>query len=97
MKNRGVWVAFLVMCFLVVGLTGMFASYSTAIPLEAAMMKAAALDPTAQAAALADGRREAEAVGKRTRLMVGVVTVLAAGLGSGILLIAAKGASKEAA
>ena len=94
MKNRGVWVAFLVMCFLVVGLTGLFASYSTAIPLEAAILKAAASDPSERASVMADGRREADAVGARTRLMLGVITVLAAGLGSGILLIAAKGAER---
>jgi len=90
MKNRGVWVAFLLMCFLVVGLTGLFASYSSAIPLERALVVSASLEGAARAQAIDEGRRESDAVGARTRLMLGVITVLAGGLGAGILLIAAK-------
>jgi len=90
MPNRYVWIAFLLACFLVTGLTGLFASYSTAIPLERAIYRSESLDGSARSAALAEGLRESAAVGSRTRLMLGVVTVLAAGLGSGILLIAAK-------
>jgi hypothetical protein len=94
MPNRYVWIAFLLICFLVTGLTGLFASYAPSIPLERAIHRAEALDPQARTQALADGLREADAVGNRTRLMLGVVTVLAAGLGSGILLLAAKDARR---
>ena len=42
-------------------------------------------------------RREAASVGYRTRLMLGVVTVLAAGLGAGILTLARRQAAREQA
>jgi hypothetical protein len=124
MQNRFTWVAFLVVCFLVTGLTGLFASYSGVIPLERAIHRSRALDaalatdgsaatlgpllgadadlvahaagdlPARVAAAretvLSEGEREAAAVSSRTRLMLGVITVLAAGLGAGILLLAGK-------
>jgi len=90
MPNRYVWIAFLLTCFLVTGLTGLFASYSTAIPLERAIHRSESLDGAARTEALAEGLRESAAVGSRTRLMLGVVTVLAGGLGAGILLFAAK-------
>ncbi len=44
MQNRGVWVAFLLVCFLLTGLVGLFASYATRIPLERALHRSAALD-----------------------------------------------------
>lgn len=42
-------------------------------------------------------RREAASVDYRTRLMLGVVTLLAAGLGAGIMAIARRGAAQQAA
>jgi hypothetical protein len=124
MPNRLVWAAFLVVCFLVTGLVGLFASYAGAIPLERAVHRIRVLDQAlttdgsqeavarllgpdtdlvarqagdlparvaaARAAILEEGEREAEAVGNRTRLMLGVVTVLAAGLGSMVLLLAVR-------
>jgi hypothetical protein len=124
MQNRLAWVAFLVVCFLVTGLTGLFASYSGVIPLERAIHRSRALDNAlttdgsaaalshllggdadlvargsgdllarvarAREAVLSEGEREAAAVASRTRLMLGVITVLAAGLGAGILLLAGR-------
>lgn len=125
MQNRGVWVAFLLMCFLLTGLVGLFASYATAVPLQRALYRSAALDQAlatgtpdpaalravlgpgsgqvlsgrdalpvrvarARAAIRAEADAEERAVATRTRLLVGVVTVLSAGLGAGILLLAAR-------
>ena len=124
-NNRPVWVAFLLMCFLLTGMVGMFASYAASIPLERALYRMEALDaavatgtpdanavhvvlgkagddvltgpgdlPTrlvrARAVIASEGRREAASVAFRTRLMVGIVTLLAAGLGAGIMLIASR-------
>lgn len=137
MRNRGVWIAFLLMCFLITGLVGLFASYATAIPLERALMRTAVLDQvlaaaqgpdapaklealrpqlgeqaplvlsgpgdltarvaTARAAILSEETREANSIGFRTRLMIVVVTVLAAGLGAGLLALAVRGAQREGA
>jgi len=43
-RNSGTWTAFLAMTFAVVGLTGLFATYATPIPLERALARDAALD-----------------------------------------------------
>lgn len=43
-RNSGTWTAFLAMTFIVVGLTGLFATYATPIPLERALARDAALD-----------------------------------------------------
>lgn len=126
--NRGAWIAFLLCCFALTGLVGLFGTYATSIPLERAMHRYAALDealavdPPDQAAirtalgkeaepvlngpgpladrvahARAGVRSEAEAeqrgVAARSRLMLGVITLLAAGLGTGILLLATKQAA----
>ena len=40
-------------------------------------------------------RREAASIGYRTRLMLGIVTLLAAGLGSGILVLVQRGAARD--
>ncbi len=129
-KNTGTWTAFLVVCFAVVGLTGLFASYAAPLSYERADRFDAALDtalategqPDAKprlealrdrldtsAAAVIDGtgplaervaaarrqmhadmQRDADAVGSRLRLMLLVVTVVAALFGA-ILLRAAAG------
>ena len=58
----GVWAAFLAVCFLVVGLMGLFASYAGQIPLERAAYRLHLLDQV-QAAA-----REPDAAGRLTEL-----------------------------
>lgn len=44
MRNRGVWIAFLVTCFALTGLVGLFASYGAAIPLERGLHRESVLD-----------------------------------------------------
>jgi hypothetical protein len=44
MNDRATWTAFLLMCFALVGLTGLFASYATSIPLERALIRTGVLD-----------------------------------------------------
>ena len=130
MRDRATWTAFLIMCFVVTGLTGLFASYATSIPLERALRRSVLFDQVLQAAGLTDGaqrmeelrpalgsaadavlsgpgelaarvaaarvqmlseqEREARSVAWRVRIMVFVVTLLAAGLGAGILMLATK-------
>lgn len=132
MRNRGTWTAFLLMCFAVTGLAGLFASYATSLPLQRALSRSAALDQvlavagqpdaparlealrpalgtsaagvlsgtgdlahrvaSARAVMLAEQEREARSVAYRVRLMLGVITLLASGLGAGILAFASKGA-----
>lgn len=121
-RNNGTWMAFLAMTFVVVGLTGLFASYAAPLPLERALARDAALDEALasggqhdlldklrpqlddSAAAVIDGAgplevrvaaarasmhtellREADSVGTRLRLMIMVVTVVAAIFGAIIL------------
>lgn len=43
-SNRPAWVGFLLMCFAIVGLTGLFASFATSIPVERALIRAGVLD-----------------------------------------------------
>lgn len=125
MRNRGVWIAFLLMCFALTGLVGLFASYATSIPLERALYRNAVLDQAlaagapdqaairrvlgkgadrvlagpgdlaariaaARATVRAEAEREQRSVAFRTRLMLFVVTALAAGFGTGILLLAGR-------
>ena len=130
MNNRPVWVAFLLVCFLLTGLVGLFASYAASIPLERALYRLTALDaatatgtpdadairtvlganaadlltgpgelPTrlrrARAVVRREGEREAAAIGRRTRLLVGIVTVLSAAIGAGILMLASRRPSPD--
>jgi hypothetical protein len=120
--------AFLAMTFMVVGLTGLFASYAAPLPLQRAMARDAALDEALatggqhdalealrtrlddSAAEVIDGTgpltervaaaraamreqltREADAVGDRLRLMLVIVTVVAAVFGA-VVLRASQGA-----
>ena len=62
-SNRPVWIAFLLVCFLLTGMVGLFASYGPAIPLERALRRIETLDrvvaatpPDAAAAELALGK-----------------------------------------
>ncbi len=127
-SNRAAWTAFLLTCFAITGLTGLFASYATSLPLERALRLGAALDRAlttgqaaelealrpalgrsadqvisgpgdlasrvgaARAAMLSEQDREAHSVAHRVRIMLGVVTFMAGGLGAGILALAMKGA-----
>ena len=50
MTDRITWTAFLLMCFAIVGLTGMFATYATTIPLERALIRTGTLDQVLAAA-----------------------------------------------
>jgi hypothetical protein len=43
-SSRGTWTAFLAITFLIVGLTGLFATFSAPLPLERALARDAALD-----------------------------------------------------
>ncbi len=43
-RHSGTWTAFLAMTFIVVGLTGLFATYATPIPLHRALARDTALD-----------------------------------------------------
>ena len=42
--NRNVWIAFLVVCFMLTGLVGLFASYGPSIPLQRALHRIQAVD-----------------------------------------------------
>ncbi len=123
--NRNVWIAFLLACFLLTGLVGLFASYGPSIPIERALHRIAALDQAtagetidrasvqltlgtaaedvlngpgdlqarlarARAAIIADAEEDEAGVGARTRLMIFVVTGLAAALATGILLLVSR-------
>ena len=122
MRNSATWTAFLVMCFALVGLTGLFATFATTIPLERALVRSSVLDQAlvpganlealrpalgssgdavlagpgslasrvagARAAVLADQRRDSANIAYRIRLLVCVITILAAVVGAGILHLA---------
>ena len=120
--NRYVWIAFVLVCFLLTGMVGLFASYGPSIPLERALRRIAAVDEAttagvmdapalrltlgksaddvltgpgdlparlarARSAIIADAEEDEAGVGARTRLMIFVVTALAAAIGTGILLL----------
>ncbi len=121
-RNNGTWMAFLAMTFVVVGMTGLFASFAAPLPLERAMARDAALDEALlsggnpavlsglrerlddSAAAVIDGTgpiearvttartamraellHESDVVGARLRLMLLVITVVAAIFGAVIV------------
>ncbi len=128
MKDRATWTAFLLICFVLVGMTGMFATYATAVPLERALIRTGVLNDVLAAARLPDAParlaalrpalgpsadavlsgpgelwdrvaaervvvldeqgREARSVAHRTRILVGIVTLMAALVGSGIMALA---------
>jgi hypothetical protein len=121
-RNNGTWMAFLAMTFVVVGMTGLFASYAAPLPLERAMARDATLDEALlsggnpavlnglreqlddSAAVVIDGSgpiearvtaartamraellHESDVVGARLRLMLVVITVVAAIFGAVIV------------
>lgn len=133
MRPQATWTAFLLMCFALVGLTGMFASYAVTIPLERTLARTAVLDgvlaesrqpdparlatlrmmlgpdvgprvldgpgdlfdrvAAQRAVVLQEGEREERSVVYRIRLLVAVVTVIAALVGSGIMALSRRGAA----
>lgn len=62
MRNRGVWIAFLLSCFLITGLVGLFGSYATAIPLERALLRMGVLDQVLDASQAPDAAAKLEAL-----------------------------------
>jgi len=130
MNDRATWTAFLLMCFALVGLTGLFATYATTIPWERALIRTGVLDqvlaadrmpdaPTRLAAlrpalgpnadavlsgpgdlwdrvvaerlvVLDEQGREARSVAHRIRVLVGIVTLMAALVGAGIMALASR-------
>ena len=139
MRPDATWTAFLMMCFAVVGLTGLFATFSAGIPLEHGMARLAVLDQVLAAArqpdaatrlpalrpelarslgtleadvvlsgpgelfdrvaaaretVLSETGRESRSVTYRTRLMVGIVTLMAALVGAGIMALSRRGAAQ---
>ena len=48
-RNTGTWIAFLLVCFAVVGLMGLFASYAAPLPYERMMARDSVLDRALQA------------------------------------------------
>jgi len=130
MSSRLTWTAFLMMCFALVGMAGLFASFATTIPWERAVIRGAVLDSVLDAARAPDAparleglrpvlgpiadrlftgpgdirdrvaaeratmldeqRREADSVAHRIRILVIVVTVMAALVGAGIMALAVR-------
>ncbi|MGI4940840.1 MAG: hypothetical protein ACRYHQ_09810 [Janthinobacterium lividum] len=66
MRPQATWTAFLLMCFALVGLTGMFASYAVSIPLDRTLARTAVLDGV-----LAEGRQPDPARQATLRMMLG--------------------------
>ena len=62
MNDRATWTAFLLMCFALVGLTGLFASYATSIPLERALIRTGVLDQVLDAARAPDATARLDAL-----------------------------------
>jgi hypothetical protein len=80
--NLGTWAGFLVACFLILGIAGLFAAFAAPVPYERALALGA--DPALREEAL----RDAAAVAYRLRLMMLVVTPICAATGVGILRLA---------
>ncbi len=62
MNNRAAWTAFLLMCFAIVGMTGLFASFATTIPWERAIIRGAVLDQILAAARAPDAPARLDAL-----------------------------------
>ena len=110
--NRNSFIAFLVACFLVVGLAGLFASYAAAITYQRAFARLAALEhpsppepgapaplpdtPDSRRTILAEANQEAGAVLPRLRLLLAVLTALATVFGTGVALLLRRQAMRAA-
>jgi len=73
----GTWIGFLAMTFMVVGLTGLFATFSAPLPLERALARDAALDDALAAAQGPDAAAAIEAL--RPRLAESAAALLPVG------------------
>jgi hypothetical protein len=73
----GAWMAFLAMTFVVVGLTGLFATFSAPLPLERALARDAALDDALAASHRPDAAAVIEAL--RPRLAESADAILPVG------------------
>ncbi len=62
MNDRATWTAFLLMCFALVGLTGLFATYATTIPWERALIRTGVLDQVLAAARAPDAEARLSAL-----------------------------------
>ena len=62
MNDRATWTAFLLMCFALVGLTGLFATYATTVPLERALIRTGVLDQVLAAARAPDAAARLDAL-----------------------------------
>ena len=62
MSDRVTWTAFLLMCFALVGMAGLFATYATTIPLERALIRTGVLDQVLAAARAPDAAAQLEAL-----------------------------------
>jgi len=65
MRDRATWTAFLLMCFAIVGLTGLFATYSVGIPLERALIRTGVLDQVLAASRAPDSSAQLAALRPR--------------------------------
>ncbi len=75
MRQNLSWVAFLLMCFAVVGLTGLFASYGPLIPLERGVARNAVLDQALAEGRGPDGAARLEALRDPLGSLAGIVLV----------------------
>ena len=62
MKNAPTWSAFLLMCFLVVGIAGQFGTFAPLVPFQAALERSAVLDQALLAGQAPDGPAQLEAM-----------------------------------
>lgn len=62
MKNAPTWSAFLLMCFLVVGIAGQFGTFAPLVPFQAALERSAVLDRALLAGQAPDGPAQLEAM-----------------------------------
>lgn len=62
MKNAPTWSAFLLMCFLVVGIAGQFGTFAPLVPFQAALDRSAVLDRALLAGQAPDGPAQLEAM-----------------------------------
>lgn len=128
MADRVTWTAFLLMCFALVGMSGLFATYATTVPLERALIRTGVLDQVLAASRAEDAParlaalrpalglradavlsgpgelwdrvaaervvvldeqgRDARNVAYRIRVLIVVVTLMAALVGAGIMALA---------
>jgi hypothetical protein len=70
-NGRGAWMMFAALAVMVIGLTGVFATYATPLPLERAMAREAALDAVAADPSLAASLGTRESLGDSAPALAG--------------------------